>query len=121
MDFVDSIHGAAATTFRANNVWAYTSDGGLTWHPSNYGTESWTIRAVKGTKIFFAIPEGLSLNVIDMAGGTGDIALRMLQKPRSRVTCVDINPAMMAIGHGKEGANDSSKVSLFGFPKDTIS
>ncbi|MFI5263123.1 MAG: choice-of-anchor D domain-containing protein [Candidatus Kapaibacterium sp.] len=60
MDFVDSIHGAAMTNFRSTNPWSYTSDGGVTWHPSNFGIECWTVRGMKGTKTFYAIPEGLS-------------------------------------------------------------
>lgn len=61
MDFVDSVHGVAAAQFRnRSNKWVFTSDGGLTWHPSNYGTESWTVRGRKGTSIFIATPEGYS-------------------------------------------------------------
>jgi photosystem II stability/assembly factor-like uncharacterized protein len=60
MDFSDSVHGVAVTTFQSGNKWSYTDDGGLSWHPSNYNMESWSIRAMKGTSMFFATPEGLS-------------------------------------------------------------
>jgi photosystem II stability/assembly factor-like uncharacterized protein len=61
MDFVDSVHGAAVTQFRdRENRWQYTSDGGLSWHSSNYGTEAWTLKSIKGTSTFYAIPEGYS-------------------------------------------------------------
>ncbi len=60
LDFVDSLHGAAVTSFRSSNNWSYTSDGGLTWKPSNYRMESWSIRGMKGTPFFFAAPEGYS-------------------------------------------------------------
>ncbi len=61
MDFVDSLHGVAAAQFRnRSSKWVFTGDGGLTWHPSNYGTESWTVRGKKGTSTFIATPEGYS-------------------------------------------------------------
>lgn len=61
MDFVDSVHGVAAAQFRnRSSKWVFTADGGLTWNPSNYGTESWTVRGRKGTSIFVATPEGYS-------------------------------------------------------------
>lgn len=61
MDFVDSVHGVAASQFRnRSSNWVFTTDGGLTWNPSNFGTESWTVRGRKGTSTFIATPEGYS-------------------------------------------------------------
>ena len=60
MDFADSVHGAAITNFRSSHPWTYTADGGLTWHSSNFGIESWTLKAMKGSSVFLAIPEGRS-------------------------------------------------------------
>lgn len=41
--------------------------------------------------------------VLDVAGGTGDIALRCAEKTRgaARITVCDINPSMLAVGRGK--------------------
>ncbi|KAK5987731.1 2-methoxy-6-polyprenyl-1 [Cladobotryum mycophilum] len=50
-------------------------------------------------------PTGLPQRILDVAGGTGDIAFRMLQhshvhnsNPNIHVTISDINPAMLAVG-----------------------
>ncbi|MEX2644242.1 MAG: class I SAM-dependent methyltransferase [Acetobacterales bacterium] len=46
------------------------------------------------------------MRVLDVAGGTGDIALRMLGRGAQRVTVSDINPAMLAVGQERaERAN----------------
>ncbi len=60
MDFVDSVHGVAVTSFRTQNKWAYTNDGGNTWKESNFSIESWSVKGMKGTSTFFATPEGYS-------------------------------------------------------------
>ena len=52
-----------------------------------------------------ASPEGKGWNILDIAGGTGDIAFRMLdyatkvrRDDKTTVTVADINPAMLAEG-----------------------
>ncbi len=60
MDFVDSLHGAAASSFRSDNRWSYTTDGGISWQESNYRNESWTITPMQGTSMFYSAPEGYS-------------------------------------------------------------
>jgi len=42
----------------------------------------------------------LGENILDMAGGTGDIAFRMAKRG-ARVTVADINPHMLAVGMGR--------------------
>ncbi len=56
--FVDDLHGAVSD-YRGDN-WLYTSDGGLSWHPSNMTIEAWTVYPVKGTPDLYAAPEGPS-------------------------------------------------------------
>jgi demethylmenaquinone methyltransferase/2-methoxy-6-polyprenyl-1,4-benzoquinol methylase len=43
--------------------------------------------------------------LLDVAGGTGDIAFRIAERsPRSRVTVADINPEMLAVGRKRAAA-----------------
>jgi demethylmenaquinone methyltransferase/2-methoxy-6-polyprenyl-1,4-benzoquinol methylase len=37
--------------------------------------------------------------ILDMAGGTGDIAFRMAARKGAHVTVSDINPDMLGVGH----------------------
>jgi hypothetical protein len=62
IDFVDDLHGAA-TGF--GQVFQFTNDGGLTWHPSitNFFNEGWGIFGIKGTSTFVAVPEHFGLDV----------------------------------------------------------
>lgn len=49
------------------------------------------------------------LTLLDVAGGTGDIAFRMLarnQHPQTRLTCVDINEEMLRAGQLRPEAQD---------------
>ena len=50
------------------------------------------------------------MTLLDVAGGTGDIALRFLDAVNGdgRVTLVDINPDMLAAGEGRAGRHDDS-------------
>ncbi|KJR81186.1 ubiquinone biosynthesis methyltransferase [Sporothrix schenckii 1099-18] len=54
---------------------------------------------------FVAKPDTPPQRILDVAGGTGDIAFRMLKQahvinenPETRVTISDINPSMLAVG-----------------------
>ncbi|RCL00148.1 MAG: 4-benzoquinol methylase [Candidatus Tokpelaia sp. JSC188] len=48
-------------------------------------------------------PQGNAWKVLDVAGGTGDIAFRILETScrRAHVTVLDINTSMLKIGHGR--------------------
>ncbi|TVR98796.1 MAG: class I SAM-dependent methyltransferase [Rhodospirillales bacterium] len=41
------------------------------------------------------------MHLVDVGGGTGDIALRFLQRGGGAVAVVDINPAMLAVGRNR--------------------
>jgi demethylmenaquinone methyltransferase/2-methoxy-6-polyprenyl-1,4-benzoquinol methylase len=44
------------------------------------------------------------MRILDVAGGTGDIALRALERaPGARVTVTDINPDMLSVGRSRVG------------------
>src|SRR4029077_21283789 len=57
-------------------------------------------------------PRAAPFSVLDIAGGTGDIAIRILKAggAQTRVTVCDINPDMLEVGrervglHGDDGA-----------------
>ena len=51
--------------------------------------------------------------ILDMAGGTGDIAFR-LAKAGANVTVADINPAMLEVGQGRAAKNATDKPTLGG-------
>ncbi len=44
------------------------------------------------------------MRVLDVAGGTGDIAMRIMARAKAEVTICDINTAMLAEGIKREGA-----------------
>ncbi|MDP4220797.1 MAG: T9SS type A sorting domain-containing protein [Bacteroidota bacterium] len=58
MDFSDSVHGVLVASFRTDNPWYYTTDGGMKWDSSNISIPAWTVYGQKGTSNFFAVPEG---------------------------------------------------------------
>ena len=45
------------------------------------------------------------MRVLDVAGGTGDIAMRIMARAKAEVTICDINTAMLAEGIKREGAD----------------
>jgi demethylmenaquinone methyltransferase/2-methoxy-6-polyprenyl-1,4-benzoquinol methylase len=58
-------------------------------------------RAWKDAFVGWLAPRG-AIKVADLAGGTGDIARRILARaPAAEVTVVDINAEMLAIGRGR--------------------
>ncbi|KAL7815469.1 ubiquinone/menaquinone [Trichoderma aethiopicum] len=67
-------------------------------------------------------PPGMPQRILDVAGGTGDIAFRMLQhahvtngNPNVHVTISDINPAMLAVGRQRSLALPASQQSSLSF------
>lgn len=67
-------------------------------------------------------PPGMPQRILDVAGGTGDIAFRMLQhahvnngNPNVHVTISDINPAMLAVGRQRSLALPASHQSSLSF------
>src|SRR5205085_1235451 len=52
-------------------------------------------------------PKRLPFSAIDIAGGTGDIAFRIIDAggAQTRVTVCDINPDMLAVGRGRATLN----------------
>jgi hypothetical protein len=61
MGFVDDLHGVVDAHYRDTKTsWMYTSDGGLTWNPTNYKNECWSIHTDTAAKLFYACPEGRS-------------------------------------------------------------
>jgi photosystem II stability/assembly factor-like uncharacterized protein len=60
MDFSDSVHGVLIASFRTNNPWYYTTDGGVKWDSANISIPSWTVYGQKETPNFFAVPEGFT-------------------------------------------------------------
>lgn len=45
-----------------------------------------------------SLAPGPAMRLLDVAGGTGDIAFRFLAAGGGQVTCLDINPAMLEVG-----------------------
>ncbi|KAJ6438934.1 ankyrin repeat domain-containingprotein [Purpureocillium lavendulum] len=67
-------------------------------------------------------PPGRPQRILDVAGGTGDIAFRMLQRaheynanPNVHVTISDINPSMLAVGRQRSLALPASHQSSLSF------
>ncbi|KYK61036.1 putative COQ5-ubiquinone biosynthesis,methyltransferase [Drechmeria coniospora] len=67
-------------------------------------------------------PIGRPQQILDVAGGTGDIAFRMLQRahnlngnPNVHVTISDINPSMLAVGRQRSLALPASHQSSLSF------
>ena len=54
-------------------------------------------------------------SVLDLAGGTGDVAFRMVQAggPATQVTVADINPEMLAVGRARAIENGFDDVVVF--------
>lgn len=57
-------------------------------------------RLWKGSMIDWLAPRP-GMHIIDVAGGTGDIALRMLERADCEVTVADINAAMLEVGRNR--------------------
>jgi demethylmenaquinone methyltransferase / 2-methoxy-6-polyprenyl-1,4-benzoquinol methylase len=58
-----------------------------------------------------SLPKGVNaVHVLDLAGGTGDIAFRVLRRggPGTRVSVVDINPEMLKVGRERAEARHLS-------------
>lgn len=61
-------------------------------------------RSWKDRLVALAAPEA-GHRVLDLAAGTGDLALRVLERaPGAAVTAVDLTPEMMEVGRGRDGA-----------------
>lgn len=67
-------------------------------------------------------PLGQPQKILDVAGGTGDIAFRMLQhshvlngNPNIHITISDINPAMLAVGRERSLALPASQQACLSF------
>ncbi|KAM0469743.1 hypothetical protein ACHAPX_010324 [Trichoderma viride] len=67
-------------------------------------------------------PTGMPQRILDVAGGTGDIAFRMLQhahvnngNPNVHVTISDINPAMLSVGKQRSLSLPASHQSSLSF------
>jgi demethylmenaquinone methyltransferase / 2-methoxy-6-polyprenyl-1,4-benzoquinol methylase len=60
-------------------------------------------------------PKLLPFSVLDIAGGTGDIAFRIVERggPQTRVTVCDINPDMLAVGRERAKQRDGGPVIAF--------
>src|SRR5262245_25393508 len=51
-------------------------------------------------------PRALPARYLDLAGGTGDVAFRILDRAsRAHVTLADINPAMLTVGQDRAEKN----------------
>jgi demethylmenaquinone methyltransferase / 2-methoxy-6-polyprenyl-1,4-benzoquinol methylase len=70
-------------------------------------------RAWKNDLVAMLNPRPLS-SVIDVAGGTGDIAFRILDAggPRTRVTVCDISADMLAVGRERAGERRSGQLAF---------
>jgi len=62
IDFSDDVNGVVSmgpSNNQFNTIWG-TQDGGVTWNEGDAIPEAWSVYALKGTKTFFAMPEGQS-------------------------------------------------------------
>jgi 2-methoxy-6-polyprenyl-1,4-benzoquinol methylase len=65
------------------------------------------------------IPPSTPQHILDIAGGTGDIAFRMIRhahrlrgNPNVRVTVSDINPSMLAVGRRRAASSAAADLSV---------